>query len=463
MSVRRTLLALACAALPLAAGATDLLEVWRAASAHDPEFAAARASRAAGESRREQAGALWRPNVSLVAGAAYATQESATRGASFSAPGFGQSNGVSFDTSVNGGTSTRYAFAVRQPLYDRERDAASQQLRLGADMASQEWRGAEQQLMVRAAERYFDAALAAQQLRLLGEQEQAVDKARVEAEDRFRIGDRPVTDVHEATARAAALRAQRLAADSELEMRRALLADFMGAPPDAFLPLPASGDTAAALEPLDTWLARAASESPQVLLAEAQLRIAQEEARKSAGPVGPTLDLVAQVGRDQISGSGDFGSASQSSAQRSIGVQLTLPIYTGGMRGARHTETEALVEKGLAERDRARQQVAQQTRAAWLAISVGRGRIAALHSGWRASLSRLDATRTGVQAGDRTTLDLLNAQNDAAAAELALLQARAQQLVQRLRLAAVAGVLDESQLAEANAQLDRARKAPQGN
>lgn len=455
--MRAPLLALALAAagaLVPAAHATDLLDVWRAAAAHDPEFAAARAAHAAGDARRTQASALWRPQVALQAGVAYATQESAVRGASFSAPGFGTSTGVSFDTSVTGGTSTRYGLSLRQPLYSRERRAEGGQLTAAAEMAQHAWHSARQQLILRSAERYFDAAVAAQQLRLLREQEQAVERARVEAQDRFRIGDRPVTDVHEATARAAALQAQRLAAQSELEIRRARLADLMGTPAAADLALP-GGAAAPSAGALEEWLARAERENPQILLAQARVRQAELEAAKTSAALSPTVDLVAQVGRDRISGSGDFGAASQTGVQRSIGVQLTLPLSTG-MRGARQDEARALLEQAQAELEQARQGAVQQTRAAWLELAVGDSRTRALEEGWRASLARLDATRVGLQAGDRTTLDLLNAQNDATAAELALLQSRTQQLLQRLRLAAHAGALDEAALAEANRALARA-------
>jgi outer membrane protein len=435
-----------------AARATDLLEVWRAATAHDPEFAAARAARGAGQARRDQAGALWRPNVALQAGVALADAESATRGARFSAPGFGESTGVAFDTSVTGGTSTRYAVSVRQPLYDRGRSAQSEQLRIAADVAERHWQLAQQALIVRSAERYFDAALGAHQLRVTAQQLAAVEQARVEAEDRFRIGDRPVTDVHEARARAAGLQAQSLAAQSDLEIRRARLADLMGAVPAAELALPA-GTPADEPEPLAAWLGRAARDNPQVLLAEAQLRNAEQEARKTAAVLSPSLEAVAQIGRERITGSGDFGRASNTSVQRALGVQLTVPLYTGGWRSAKQAEALALVEQAGAELERAREQAVQQARGAWLELSVARSRTDALESAWRASLARLDATRVGLQAGDRTTLDLLNAQNDTAAAELAVLQARVQEQLQRLRLAAAAGALDEALLARLNGQL----------
>jgi outer membrane protein len=105
--------------------------------------------------------------------------------------------------------------------------------------------------------------------------------------------------------------------------------------------------------------------------------------------------------------------------------------------------------------DRARQQVRQQTRAAWLGLQTGQARLDALSASLTASRARLDATQLGRQVGDRTTLDLLNAQNDASSAELALAQARTDVLLNRLRLAALAGELDEARLQEVNASLQR--------
>lgn len=444
--------AVGMAAAP-SAWSLDLVQAWRAAAAHDPEFAAAQAARDAGSAREREASALWRPNVALEAGVGVASSDTAITGARFAAPGFGQSTGVAFDTSINGGTSTQYNLTLRQPLVSAERRAQQRQLQASAEAAQAAWRNAQQELMLRSAQRFFDAAVAAQQLRLLQQQAEAVERARVEAQDRFRIGDRPITDVHEATARAAALKAQELAADNELQVRRQLLADLIGTDPGAALPVPLDTPQLPPLGTLQSWLDRAARDDPQVLLAQASVRNAEQEAAKTAAAVSPTLDLVAQVGRERLSGSGDFGSASNTSNRRALGVQLSVPLYTGGFRSARHDEAAALLEQARAERDRARLRAQQQARAAWLELSIAPSRTTALEASLQASRARLDATRVGLQAGDRTTLDLLNAQNDAAAAELALLQARVGILTQRLRLAALAGSLDETELASANRAL----------
>jgi outer membrane protein len=138
-------------------------------------------------------------------------------------------------------------------------------------------------------------------------------------------------------------------------------------------------------------------------------------------------------------------------------VTLNVPIFTGGRRDARHEEALRLVEKAQAELDRSRRTVSRQVRAAWLGLSAGAGRVAALEQALAAGTSRLSATRTGHEVGDRTTLDVLNAENDLAQAELALAQARVALLLDRLRLAALAGRLDEARLAELDAALDADR------
>ena len=453
-SVRQLAVALLAAACAPAAPAMDLVDAWRAAASHDAEHAAARAAQAAGESRRTQASALWRPVVALEASAGIASQEQATRGARFSAPGFGTSTGVDFDTSVERGPATRGALTLRQPLIDRDRDVQGTLLRNSADAADLEWIAAQQGLVLRTAERYFDAALAAERLRLIARQQSAVDRALVEARDRYRIGDRPIVDSQDAAARSAALKAQRLGAETQLELRRLALADLTGEPVGAApLPLPRAMPAAEPYDGVQPWLDDAARASTTIRLAETRLRAAEQEARRTSDALSPSVSLVAQYGRDRLSGSGDFGSASNTSMNSGIALQLSLPNYSGGLRQARQVEAQRGIDQAAAELEHARRQVLLSARSAWHELAVGHSRIEALEAASAASTTRLDATRTGREVGDRTTLDLLNAENDAAAAELSVLEARVSLLTSRLRLMALAGRLDEERLLQINAAL----------
>jgi len=440
------------------AGAADLLDVWRAAVLNDKSYAVDSAAHSAAQPRRDQAASLWKPRVGLTASVGVATNETDTQGAQFSAPGFGQSSGVGFGTSVTSGTSGRWTIAASLPLYNPERRAQQQQLNLSVDAAELEWQAAVQTLMLHTAERYFDLALAEETVRVLRLQLVAVQKAATEAEDRFKLGSVPVTGTHEARARVAALRAQLLAAQTDLQLKRGTLADSTGLAPEQLstrLPaVPAVGfSNDSSVGTLEHWQDRAQSGNPGIRGQLLALELARREADKFSRKASATVDLVAQAGRDRLSGSGDFGAASNTGSNRMIGIQLSVPLFTGGYRTAKEVEAQRLADKAAAEVERTRQQVNQQVRAAWLGLSVGAERVRALDESLTATNARADATLTGRDVGQRTTLDLLNAENDVATARLSLAQGRVALLLDRMRLAALVGQLDESTLRAANAVL----------
>ena len=455
--LRWSLLALACAASTAVstAGAADLLQAWQAAEQHDRSHAVARAAHAAAQPRRYQAAALWRPNVALSAGAGLGTHDNDVRGAQFSAPGMGTSNGVDFSTSVHGGTATRWALQANQPLYNPQRRVQQQQLSVSADLADVQWQAAQQALMLRTAQQYFEVALAQEALRVLGSQLAAVQRTSDEVQERFTLGQLPITDTHEARARLSGLRAQQLAAQSGLDVKRRQLADSTGlSTAQLVVHLPTDSPPSTTPRTLDAWQAQAATDNPAIRQQLLALDVARLEADKHSRSASATLDLVAQAAQERLHGSGNFGSGARNkSTSAQVGVQLTVPLFTGGMRSAKQEEALRLLDAAAAQLDATREQVAQQVHAAWLGLSVGRERVEALAQALQASEARTDATQLGHEVGDRTLLDLLNAQNDSASARLALAQARSQLLLERLRLAQLAGQLNEDTLRSVNQAL----------
>jgi outer membrane protein len=429
------------------AHAADLLQAWQAARQHDPDMAVAQSALQAGQARRDQASALWRPTVAATAAGGAMGSRTSTAGASFSAPAMGTSSDVAFNTSVDNGPGARWSIGARMPIYSPERTAQGRKLTLSADLADVQWQAAEQALMLQTAERYFAVALAQDALRLLQRQQTAVSKAMVEAQDRFELGDAPVTDTHEAAARARGIDAQVLAAEVDLQIAQRALADTTGWSVDALQVAPAPAWLATpALPAMPQWLDQAAAANPGLRQQTLAVEVARQDVAQYARGAGTTVDLVAQASREHLSGSGRYGHGSNTAQRHMVGVQVTVPLYTGGQRSARQQELLHLQTKAEAELDRARQQVAQQTRAAWLRLQSGAARTDAQNAALRASQARLDATQLGRQVGDRTTLDLLNAQNDAAGAELAMAQLRTSLTLERLRLLALTGQLDERAL-----------------
>ncbi len=439
-----------------AAHATDLTEAWQAAWQHDRELAVARAAHGAAQPRRDQAAALWRPGVAMTASAGVASSDTEMRGARFSAPGMGQSNGVDFGTSVHGGTATRIALQASQPLYHPERRAQQQQLALQADMGDWQWRAAQQDAMLRTARRYLDLAVAQEALRVLDGQLDAVQKAATEAQDRFDMGAAPITAVHEARAQRANLQAQRLAAQADLDVKRRQLADATGLPAaglDARLPAAAWTDPAQALT---VWQEQADAGNPGIRLQQLAADAARAEADRYRAAASARVELVAQAAQDRLSGSGDFGGGARNKETRAmLGVQLTVPLYTGGYRSAKEEESLAQWNQAQAQLDATREQVGRQVHAAWLGLQTGALRVQALQEALAASQARQDATRTGYEVGHRTLLDVLHADNDTAATRLALAQARSALLLHRLQLAQLAGQLDEAALRQASQALAR--------
>ena len=434
--------------------ATDLMEVWRAAQLHDLDYNAAISEHKAGLTKQEEAGSLWRPSVQLTGTAGKMTSNTETQGAQFSAPpNFPTTNGVAFNTSVSNGNLERWAVSAKQPLINRDRLAQSRQLNLKVETSDLEWQIARQSLILRTAERYFDVVMAQESLQVLRRQADSIKQSLGEIKARFQLGDVPITDSHEAQARMETVEAGLISAESDLQLKLAALADATGIPAGKLTVMKPIGEFPPTEKNLDEWLGEVSQNNPELRMSQTRVEIAREESTRYGALTSPTLDLVGEISHDHLSGSGDFGAASNTGRNALLGVQLTIPLYTGGYRNARQNESLALVEKSVNEFDRARQQVALQTRSVWLGLTSGNSRISALAASLKSSEARLAATRLGNKVGDRTTLDVLNAENDATNARLSWMQARIVQAMDRLRLAALAGKLDEDQLHMINGTL----------
>ena len=458
MTMRRTLLAaaLALAAAPAFAD-VDLVAAWEAAQRQDPAFAAARAEQDAGQARSRQARALALPTVTVSGTVGYGTTTQSSSGAQLNAPAFGTVNGVDFRTEVNDGTATGWKISAEQPLYNLERRASARQLEIQADRADVALRAARQELMLRTARAYFDVLQAEDALEEVRRQKTATARALEVAQASYDEGKLPITDRNEAQARYDGVVARESAAQDALELARAAFFELTGIADASLRRIPTATPLgsfdAGRLEP---WLAKSAAQNPAIALSSLGRDIAAQEVRKWDAQAAPTVSLVAQASGDRISGNSGFGGTGIASSNTGVvGLQVAIPLYTGGMRGARGDEAVALAEKARLDVEAARKAVALQARGAWLGATGGLVRVAAHERAVASARSRLDATETGHEVGARTTLDLLNAQADLFRALRELSQAKYQVVLDRLALARAAGELTEDALRAANANLVR--------
>jgi outer membrane protein len=443
------------AAAPAAWADVDLMTAWDAARQQDPTLAAARAELDAGEARSRQGRALSLPTLSVSGSVGYGGATQNTSGAQFTGPGFGTVNGVDFRTDIRDGTATGWRVTAEQPLYNPERAANARQLEMQAGRAGIQLQASRQDLMLRTARAYFEVLLSEDALEEVRRQKAATARALAVAQGAYDEGKLPITDRTEARARFDGIEARESAALDDLELRRAALMELTGLPADNLKRL----SPGAPLRPFDAgrleqWLVKAGDHNPSIGLQSLARDIAAQEIRKWDAAAAPTLSLVAQAGGDRLSGNGGFGtSASVSSNNTVVSLQLSVPLYTGGMRGARGDEAVAMAEKARFEVDATRKAVLLQTRGAWLGATGGLNRIQSYERAVESARQRLDATEIGHEVGARTTLDLLNAQADLFRALRELQHAKYQVLLDRLTLAKAAGELTEEDLRAANANL----------
>ncbi len=440
--------ALTLAGISSATHAADLMSAWQAAQTRDPEIAAARALHEQAAFRLEQAKALWAPTVSAGGAVGMGGADSRTKGAE----AMGQSD-VTFKTNVNAGALARASIGAQKAWISPEREAQSKQLELSAQIAQAQWQLAQQALITRTAQRYFDVVGAELTLHVLQRQQKAVQQAAAEINKRQSVGDASVMDVQEANARASEIRAHVLTQENNLAMKKVAYRQLVGQEPSQHLTISNVNLIPSNLADANTWVQRAKQQSPSLQMMRLQQAIQGQEAKRVKAGNAMTVDWVAQAQMDRLSGQGMYGSASNQTAQYMVGLQLNMPLSTGGMMEAREREALKQVEKLRYDQDAAELQIEQNVRDAWQSLSSAPARLQALAQSEKASKARLSATRQAHRTGARTTNEWLGAEHDAAQSELAVMQLRIQTAMDQLYLSAASGELSEAQLRQVNALL----------
>ena len=441
--------ALAFAGFTSFAQAADLMSSWEAAQARDPEIASARALHEQAAFRLEQAKALWAPMVSAGGAVGVGGADSQTKGAE----AMGQSN-VTFKTNVNLGVLARASIGAQQAWISPEREAQSKQLELSAQIAEKQWLQAQQNLIMKTSQRYFDVVAAELTLTVLQRQQKAMKQAAAEITKRQSVGDASVMDVQEANARVSEIRAQVLTQENQLAMKKVAYRQLTGQEASQLKAIANINLTPTNLADPSVWVQRAKQQSPSLQMMSLQQAIQGQEAKRIKAGNAMTVDWVAQAQLDRLTGTGNYSnSANNQMAQYMVGIQLNAPLSTGGMIESREREALKQVEKLRYDQEAAELNIEQQVRDAWQSLNSAQARLQALSQSEQASKARLTATRQAHRTGSRTTNELLGAEHDTAQAELALLQLRIQTAMDQLRLYAASGELTEVQLRQVNALL----------
>jgi outer membrane protein len=368
-------------------------------------------------------------------------------------------NDVDTTRRISGATETNsrynsngWTVTLTQPLFRWQNWVAYTQSELAVAQAEAQFGLARQELIVRAAQAYFDVLLAQDSLATAKAQKLAIAEQLEAAKRNFEVGTATITDSHEAQARFDLTSAQEIAADNDLTVKRQVLRSVIGKEPEGLKNLK-PGMQMARPQPddINKWVEMAESASASVQIYRALFEIATREVEKQRAGHYPTLDLVATNGR---SGAGAGTTGGFDSKSGTIGLQLTIPIFAGGAVMSKDREAAALKEKAGADLENARRTAALNARQAYLGVSAGLAQVKAYEAALTSSQSALDSNKLGYEVGVRINIDVLNAQSQLYDTRQKLAKARLDTLAALLKLKAAAGSLGEDDVAAVNALLE---------
>jgi outer membrane protein len=469
------LLGLMCATT---ARPADLLTVYQRALQNDPQLREAEATRLAALEAKPQALAALLPQLS---GSGSVTRErdkgptNQTQAVSLPvctptsvsegipcAPA-GSANNIFESFPFNGTVDTtthKYTVDLKQNIFRWENWVALQRADSQVAQAEADYQAAQQDLMERVAQAYFDVLgaqddVAAQEVALT-----SVTRQLEQAEARYEIGLIAITDVEEARAShdstAATVIADKRILASALEALRQITGDAF-----EFLAPPIEPFELANPDPIseERWVEMALQQNLSLVSSRLAADIARENVSTARGGHFPSLDLVASGGKLKTNGVDTFsdgtpaGGNSVDQTQRSIGLQLTFPIYSGGSVSSQVRQAVYRHRAAKEHLERVARQTEHDARDAYLGVLSEISRVKALRRAAESNMTSLRATESGYEAGTRTAVDVLQARQQWVQAQTGYARSRYDYMLNVIKLQQAAGTLSEQSLQRVNALL----------
>jgi outer membrane protein len=420
--------------------AVDLMDAWRAAQAYDANFSAAKSAQLAGQEKAVQGRSLLLPQVGLGANLNHARIDSS--------PGNPTPTNPQMDKS---GQTYGYSVRLTQPIYRQEAFVAADQLSKQSQLADLQFRVAEQNLILRVAQSYFDVLTAQENVVLSAAQREAVAQQLAQAKRSFDVGSANINDVNAAQARYDGIVATEIIAANELDIRQNAF-QLITSLDSAHLATAANAIEATLPVPNDLkeWQSRTETGSFDLLAQRLNLDIVAKNIELYRLQDSPTLDLVASYGQN-FDGSGlSRNGGTDRLGTGVIGVQFSVPLYTGGRRSSQLRESLANRDQQVDRVEATRRDALQTNKQAFLGVSAGAAQIRALQQALASSKSLLDSTKLGHEVGVSTMLDVLDANQRYYETRYRLVVAKYNYIFSTLQLAASTGVLNEQVLQHAN-------------
>jgi len=439
MKIKQIIVIIAGCGLLVPVHAESLLEVYQQALQSDPRIHEAEARRLAALEAEPQARSLYLPQID--ADASYTDADSSGTSIFEDATGLP----VSIDTETDAQT-TRWSIGLRQTIFRWDQIVGLRRADKLVAKAEADREAAQQDLIIRVSQAYFDVLGAEDRLTSRDANRQAIARQLEQAKQRFEVGLIAITDVQESQAAYDQAVADEIASKRELALAREGLREITGtyiaqldAPSDS-LPL-RTPEPAAEID----WVDLALDQNLALVASRLDEQLARDEISFRRTGHYPSIDLVASTSdfdQDADRIVGGLSTIADSDGQTdSIGVQFNLPLFRGGGTRSRVKEAVYLHRASMQVLQRVTRETERQTRDAYLGVLSEKRRVEALDQSVKSSRTALEATEAGFEVGTRTIVDVLNSQFALFRAITLYYQARYDYLMNYLRLKQAAGTL----------------------
>lgn len=454
--------------VPIPAAAASLLEVYQQALQSDPRIHEAEARRLAALEAEPQARGVLLPQIS--AGADWTKGNSSGSGVGNDINVDPTTGEISVDivpfTSETRQTDKRWQISLSQTLFRWDQIVGLRRADKLVAKAEADREAAQQDLIVRVGQTYFDVLAAEDRLTSTHANRQAIARQLEQAKQRFEVGLIAITDVQESQAAYDQAVADEIAAKRSLATAREFLREITG---EYIATLSAPGDEFPMRAPTpnseSSWVDLALSQNLTLVSSRLDERLARDEISFRKNGHYPSIELVASTGNstaDSDRNNNNFGflPADTDFDSDSIGIQVNVPLFSGGATSSRVREAVYLHRAAREQLQRVTRETERATRDGYLGVLSEMSRVEALQQAVKSSRTALEATQAGFDVGTRTIVDVLNSQFALYRAITLFYQARYDYLMNVLRLKQAAGSLQVQDLEEIDRWLNE-RKPPE--
>jgi outer membrane protein len=418
--------------------ARDLVDAYSLARGSDPTYQAAIAEYRATLETKPQARSQLLPTISFSANGATNQQDIDT-----DSP-LGDIGKIDFE-------SYGYSLDLNQPVFRYDRFLALRQADSEIKGAQARLDAAEQDLMIRISERYFDVLAALDDLKFANAEKKALKRQLEQAEQRFEVGLIAITDVQEARAGYDRSVATQIVAVNNVANTREALREVTG----EYIELPAPlGEEMPLVSPqpedIEEWTRRSQEQNLQVEASRQDLEVARQNIKIEKSGHLPTVDLFARKGFD--SSGGRFGTTETDAAV--VGLELNMPLFEGGLVTSRTREANERYNQVYQQLEQAYREAQRQTRESYLGVISGISQVKAFQQAVVSNETALEATEAGFEVGTRTAVDVITVQRALLEAFRNYARSRYDYILSILRLKQAAGTLSPEDLRAVNQWLE---------